>query len=275
MEKVRFDKKPKNPLDFLNSINCNKMHVRFCKRIGKESRVWNVSRHSHQFLEILFFIQGKALIEVNDKKIQPAIYDAVVYPPNVEHSENVDMTENQEIICLWLDLGNETSFNESFILSDRTGVLRWLFEQIYEENRISRPDSEEILKTYLDALIHHFMRAMSLGIGTTDEAFEQLITYINHNYNSNITLDQMASIAHVSVSYLNRLFKAKFNCTPLKYLQTVRIKKATQLLKTTNYSVQEVSFLTGYEDPRYFCRVFKYHTGILPSTCRKKKWAYS
>ena len=58
--------------------------------------------------------------------------------------------------------------------------------------------------------------------------------------------------------------------TPMQYITAIRINTARELLKNTDYSIQEVSALSGYDNPLYFSRIFRRHTGYSPSRYRQE-----
>jgi AraC-like DNA-binding protein len=61
------------------------------------------------------------------------------------------------------------------------------------------------------------------------------------------------------------LFKAAFGMTPVAYRTQLRLRKARELLVSTQYNVGQVARMVGYRDPLYFSRVFRRKLGVLPS----------
>jgi len=88
--------------------------------------------------------------------------------------------------------------------------------------------------------------------------------YLDKNYNSDITLDKLAELAHMNSTYLSLLFKQEIGTTYVKYLTGIRLDKAKSLLKT-GYKVFEVSEMVGYPNYRRFCQIFKSSLGITPN----------
>ena len=56
---------------------------------------------------------------------------------------------------------------------------------------------------------------------------------------------------------------------PCKYLTSIRINKAKELLESTDCPVSEIGSIIGYENPLYFSRIFKKQTGLSPAAYRK------
>ena len=102
------------------------------------------------------------------------------------------------------------------------------------------------------------------------ESISEVITYININYNKQLTIKDMSKKAGYSQSRFAHLFKESTNMTPLAYCNNIRLKNACEMLTGTNCSIGDVALKCGFEDQLYFCRVFKKKYGISPSEFRRK-----
>lgn len=96
----------------------------------------------------------------------------------------------------------------------------------------------------------------------TAEAF---LAYIEANYGRELTVQTMAEHFSYSEVYFCRLFKQHFGESFISFLTNIRIKKAIELLQTTNLSVKDIGRKVGYEDSNYFTKVFKRVTKCSPS----------
>jgi transcriptional regulator GlxA family with amidase domain len=79
----------------------------------------------------------------------------------------------------------------------------------------------------------------------------------------------MAEAALMSKSNLTRKLKELIGLTPGDFLKEARIKKATELLKNTNMNISEIAYMCGFNDPKYFSKVFKSSIGKTPSEYRE------
>jgi transcriptional regulator GlxA family with amidase domain len=98
---------------------------------------------------------------------------------------------------------------------------------------------------------------------------EQAKSFIQENYHRDILLNDIAASAHLSIPHFNRKFKEHNNTTPYKYLMTVRLERATELLKTTNLSINEIVIQIGFYSTSSFIRLFKSYYGKTPANSRK------
>jgi len=90
------------------------------------------------------------------------------------------------------------------------------------------------------------------------------IAYTKSHYMNAIRVKEVADMVHLSESYFSYVFTKETGKTFSQYLLDVRIEKAKQLLQADSLSWLEVGERTGFENPKYFTKVFKKHTGITP-----------
>ena len=95
--------------------------------------------------------------------------------------------------------------------------------------------------------------------------------YIIDNFNKNITLKEVADKVFLSQNYLSELFKKETGEGFYEFLSNYRVKKAKELLITTNFKIYEVAEKVGYNDSITFGRAFKKITGTTPNNFRNNK----
>ncbi|MCR4830310.1 MAG: response regulator [Pseudobutyrivibrio sp.] len=92
---------------------------------------------------------------------------------------------------------------------------------------------------------------------------------IQEFYNTGITLDEIASKMNITPEYLGTQFHKETGMTYSAYLKNFRITKAKELLISTNMKLYEIADKVGYQDPKYFSKVFREVTGQLPAEYRR------
>ena len=92
---------------------------------------------------------------------------------------------------------------------------------------------------------------------------------IHEYYATGITLDEIAEQLNMTPEYVGTLFRKEMGVTFSTYIKNHRINKAKELLCSTSLKLYEVAEQVGYFDPKYFSRVFKETTGMLPNDYRK------
>ena len=83
--------------------------------------------------------------------------------------------------------------------------------------------------------------------------------------------EEYAASRDMSVSWFIRNFKKYTGSTPMQFIVSLRISNAQILLETTNYAVNEISRIVGYDNPLYFSRLFHKLKGYSPTKYRKQK----
>jgi len=94
--------------------------------------------------------------------------------------------------------------------------------------------------------------------------------YIEQNYSSNISIDEISALTSTGKRNFIRRFKAATHNTPIEYLQRVRIESAKKALEEEDWNIDEIMNRAGYEDIKTFRMIFKRMTGLSPRDYRKK-----
>ncbi len=107
------------------------------------------------------------------------------------------------------------------------------------------------------------------SIYAEDDVVQNIKTYLEHNYQKNINQDFVASLFYLNRSYLSTLFKARTGMKFVDYLNHVRIEKSKELLSQTDRKMYQISKSVGYDNHKYFFRIFKKKTGMTPEQYRE------
>ncbi len=93
---------------------------------------------------------------------------------------------------------------------------------------------------------------------------QRALRYIHENYRENITLETLGATLGVHGNYLGQRIKDEAGMTFLKYLTSVRMARAKELLSGGDHNVAEVAELVGYKTSQYFGTIFKSAVGVTP-----------
>lgn len=249
----------------------------------------------HEELEIKYFIKGGAVIECDSQFFIAEDGDIVIINPGERH-DTCYLKGSPEYNMIIIDVrflqssGKDLSdikyispFIESRIkfnnLIKSNTYLKEILLKIFDELK-RKEDAYELLckglffmffaslfrsdikliknKTPLNSYKKNYSRI--------NPAFE----YINKNFTSDIKLEKLAELCNISSYHFCRLFKKLTTISPIKYINEYRINRAELLLKTSDFSVTQISYSVGFKDESYFSRCFKQSKGISPSEYRKK-----
>lgn len=122
-------------------------------------------------------------------------------------------------------------------------------------------------------LIHRLLCLLLLGEGkrTSDgsDRIAQAIRFMNRHLFEPISVQDAAAAVNLSPSHFSRQFKACTGYSPYEYIVLRRIDKAKYLLTSTEQTVGEIAYATGYNSEENFIHSFQKHVGISPGLFRK------
>lgn len=130
-------------------------------------------------------------------------------------------------------------------------------------SKLYRFHSLEEMCSVLELLLTTTIQCHSAEFNSNN-LYLKLKAYIETNYKEKISVNDISDTFGYTASYINRLFKKECNLSPLQYLTSKRIEKAKELLQQ-NCDIKTTAASIGYEDARYFSRVFKNETGQTPT----------
>lgn len=105
----------------------------------------------------------------------------------------------------------------------------------------------------------------------TSAVIEHCLEEIKSHYaEPDFSLYRLAEEMQLNANYLSSRFKSEVGMGFVAYINSLRIHKARHLLKDMRYRTSEVSALVGFDNPKYFARVFKKMTGLVPSEYRSR-----
>lgn len=132
--------------------------------------------------------------------------------------------------------------------------------------------AEYLGQTYVNFQSSHVSRSIA---ALPRESLEDIIVphaieYINQNYQSKISVKQIANFCHCCESYINHTFGRRTGVNISTYINKVRIEHAKHHLLTAPDSITAIALNVGYSDSNYFSRVFTGLVGITPSEFRRR-----
>lgn len=121
-----------------------------------------------------------------------------------------------------------------------------------------------------NAAIEHIMRELETQYAGTDSGDESdvrnvvrlAVEMIRKEYMTPLTLDDVAGRVSLSKGRLSTLFKADTGFSVGQYITLARMQKARELVCATNIKLNDISRMVGYENPSYFCELFKRTYGV-------------
>lgn len=104
----------------------------------------------------------------------------------------------------------------------------------------------------------------------SDQVIDNVKQYMDLHYAKDLTLEWVSSLFYLNPSYLSFLFKEKHGENFTDYINRLRIEHAKHTLTSTDDKIYRIAKQLGYDNPKYFFRVFKKMTGLTPEEYRKQ-----
>jgi len=254
--------------------------------------------HIHQTIELLYVTSGGFHAFVDDEEYSIFEGDLIMIRSNSIHRVYTATEGFNEYIVIKIKPGvfaELSSTDESsahvmrFILHDKAKIL-WSREEIEScamidsiramqlELSSDLPASDVSLKIAVVSLLVNILRRdAELGNITSYEGrvavarqIYKAITFINQNYERNISASDCAAYVNMSYSYFSRSFKDVTKKSFKQYLNEIRINHAEKELTLTDKSVTEICFSCGFGDVSYFIAQYKALRGKTPHRFRKE-----
>ncbi len=128
---------------------------------------------------------------------------------------------------------------------------------------------------HLFLFIDYFMRSASSaqlnkGNSLRDFYIKEAISYIEQNFQNDITVETIAASCGLNRSYFGKIFHENMGKSPQEFLISYRMSKAAELLRLTGLSIADIGNAVGYPNQLHFSRAFKNVYGISPRQWRNE-----
>ncbi len=125
------------------------------------------------------------------------------------------------------------------------------------------------LKTFVIRLLDDISKSANSESGKTRSVIDMIKAYIDEHYNEDIKLNDIAKYIYMNPNYVSDLFKSSTGTNFSKYLILKRIDMAKIYLMDARYHINDVACMVGYNDAKYFAKLFKTYVGVSPVQYRK------
>lgn len=103
---------------------------------------------------------------------------------------------------------------------------------------------------------------------STTSPVQRAISFIHEHLGQSLSLQQVAKHVHMNPNYFSEMFKKETGQNYIEFVTQAKLRKAMHLLRETPAKISEIANEIGYEDIKYFNRLFKKWTGQTPSEYR-------
>lgn len=256
-------------------------HLRMC-----EGQVYR-GMHSHQAIEIISVSSGLLDCYVNDDIIHVHPGEVIFINSNQIHRLS---SKNAELVYLHIDTSlletnaSDDEFSNIYtfishtrakphLLSCNNGEIKELLHKIDIKYNDDAPGSHLYMKAYFYELVAYmYSQSFITPLIVPKEqikSIEQIVRFIDANFQSPITLDDICIASKCSRFTICHTFKKIVGSTIFDYINFLRALLGAEKLRNTQNSVLQIATVCGFSSATYFNRVFKAYFGCSPSVYRK------
>jgi signal transduction histidine kinase/ligand-binding sensor domain-containing protein/DNA-binding response OmpR family regulator len=204
------------------------------------------------------------------KQLQPDLVVSDVMMPVMDGME----------LCRHIKNDKHTSHIPVILLTARSAAEPKMEAfQVGANDYVTKPFSYEMLESRIrnllaqqEAMRKLFQKQLAvnpseISITSVDEQFiRQSIETVEQNIsNPDFSVEDLSRALHMSRVALYKKLLALTGKSPLDFIKTIRLKRAAQLLEKSQFTISEIAYEVGFNNPKYFARTFKKEFGLLPS----------
>ncbi|WP_373229883.1 response regulator [Cohnella sp.] len=125
-------------------------------------------------------------------------------------------------------------------------------------------------KQYFEGEAHTMLELLSVGSSRNQSSMQAIAKYIDKFLHEDLSLQDISNRFFLSREYISRKFKQEMNENLTDYITRIRIERAKSLLADTQLKIAHISEKVGFQDEKYFSKVFKKWTDCSPNEYRKQ-----
>ncbi len=223
---------------------------------------------------LMYITSGELTVKMPDGPCRVGVGDAVVFPPNYAYRYEYD-GEGEGLTYFWVHFtGSHAGFYLSQFGFDTLPSVR----ACHRPERISEGFREMFgiftsgERGYEHSLSAPLLKILSSLSGIEKEKYQisKSLAYINAHYTEDLKIPDLAAMENLCHSRYGAVFNAVTGMAPKRYMLSLRIRDACELLSTTDLSVKQIGITVGYPESHFFCKVFGIYMGCSPAEYRKK-----
>ncbi len=239
---------------------------------------WSIGDSIISFVDITYVINGQADYTINGAKYTVTAGDLLCIPSGSQRSA-VSCPENlmecYSINGMVRDI-NGINFTLPLPLITNIGVHKdiiAIYNELSSVWRLRDPGYHLKARALYMMILQRYFQLIVYQKDTSiiDKRIKKVLHYMSNHYNEPITVQQMASLIHLSDMYFGNLFKQETGMSFRKFLTMIRMNRAEDMLNSGEYKINEIADACGFSDVFYFSKIFKENRGYAPSAALRSR----
>jgi AraC-like DNA-binding protein len=214
-----------------------------------------------------FRTQGDAELRFENESFQAETGSVLFVPADSTYEIR---SQSEEAFCINLDIHCQEPLQPQLFAPKNVPVLADAFQSIYQTWNSKRPGYYHKCMSLIYSILSHLDKQCSATYHSPSFlSIKNAVQYMHEHFSDpDMKVSTLCKMVNLSDTQFRRHFFEIYQTTPVKYLQQLRINYAADLLIGSSLSIDEVSFMSGFSDPKYFCFVFKKLKHSPPSAYR-------
>ena len=223
----------------------------------------------------VYIMDGEVCFSVADGELRATCRDMVYLPRNTAYSSK--WLSESEFVVVDLSLcdadGKGISFGDapSVLFRDEFCVYDGLLKNLAEKAEETDPFNWLERTSLCLKLLCDMARDTKMTETDKDFKIRNAVIYLENNFTKDFSVEDLAKMCFLSPTSFRRLFFEYKGMSPVDYRNTLRIRRAAELLKSGKYNASEAAEKVGISDGKYFGKLFSRYIGTTPGAFKKKK----
>ena len=205
-------------------------------------------------------INGESTFYYNGEELSAGRGDILFVPFGATY---IQSTLKEDIVCLDINTCSNLDDELKVFKTDNPDYICSLFEKCSDIWQ-SKPDKYQYkCMSILYEILSYMEISPTEDARNENPLFDTAKRHLDeHIYDADLSISDICQRSGISRTYFNKFFKESERITPSEYINKKRIQKAQMLLKGGDFTNEEISYLCGFNDVKYFYVVFKKLTGM-------------
>ena len=241
---------------------------------------WRAEGVCYSFHKFYYFQGGQCRLEIEGDVYHPKPGELYLIPAGKRHSYSHSPKDPVTKYWCHFDLSfggiRELNYQPQTVVCvpERTRTAE-LFDRMFRLHGSASPADRLLEKAALLELLAVFLERIDVQklLGRLEDDFSyQMSRYVQEHLSGPIRVGDMAEAVHLQPSYFIQKFKKNFQVTPICYVNQMRLQNAARLMEGhPGDGLEELARASGFDDYRYFSRLFRKYYGMTPSEFRKRQ----
>lgn len=231
--------------------------------------------HNHGDYELRLFAGGKCVQKAGVREYSVSAGDLILLRPNEFHAQPKEKI-SPDLIQYSIYFKTEDKFDSFFPAKDSDGTFLSLFTAVAREMSRKKNGFFFALQGYCTVLATEILRLSENNVFGNEKTGRcvlwrtKLDEFFFSRYGEDVRIADLAGEMNLSLRQTERLIKKVFGITYSEKLTDTRLRRAKELLKTTDKPVKDIACECGFASNGYFSKCFNRHTGMTPTEYRFK-----